>query len=94
MNVLVLKLNKFVKENEFTTSKQQIINFLKHTRASNKLQYQSLEQKIDLLREYLFDHITATNSSQFYKHKYFEKISINCINVFKIKEIFILFGKL
>ncbi len=64
MNVLVLKLNKFVKENEFTTSKQQIINLKsKHTRASNKLQYQSLEQKIDLLREYLFNHVTATNSS-------------------------------
>jgi len=55
-------------------TKQQIINLKsKHTRASNKLQYQSLEQKIDLLREYLFNHVTATNSS--HQQKLFENIS-------------------
>ena len=77
MNVLVLKLNNFVKKKMSSPStKQQIINLKsKHTRASNKLQYQSLEQKMDLLREYLFNHVTATNSSLCCQQKLFENIS-------------------
>ena len=57
-------------------TKQQIINLKsKHTRASNKLQYESLEKKIDLLREYLFNHMAATNSTLRCQHKFFENIS-------------------
>jgi hypothetical protein len=57
-------------------TKQQIINLKsKHTRASNNLQYKSLEKKIDLLREYLFNHMTATNSTLRSQHKFLENIS-------------------